>query len=135
MIARVAAYAFEYLSGNGGWLTATLLGQVAFSVRWQLNARLAYVQRSPSSLQTVGVCAIFSSIDFDESRVIFGANKLEREKIYCEKGYISQPIPTATSRKARNAHRVYFARSVISRLERNAKVSETTSAKNKRAPK
>src|SRR6202043_968705 len=60
---------------------------------------------------------------------------VEREGSYCEKGYISQPIPIATSRKARNAHRVYFTRSVVPRLERNAKVRDTTSAKNNSAPK
>src|ERR1700730_480016 len=58
-----------------------------------------------------------------------------KKPCYCEKGYINQPTPIATSRKARNAHRVYFARSVAPRLERNAKVMETTRAKNNSAPK
>src|SRR5579863_10301664 len=69
-------------------------------------------------------------------RVLLGINNdRTRKSHYCEKGYISQPIPTATSKKARNAHRVYFRRSVELCLERNAKVNETTIAKNKSAPK
>ncbi len=52
---------------------------------------------------------------------------------YCENGYISQPIPMATKRNARNAHAKYFARSDAPRLDRNAKLTDTASAKNAKA--
>jgi hypothetical protein len=52
---------------------------------------------------------------------------------YREKGYISHPIPTATSRKARNAHAIYFVRSKTPRTERNANVTDTPRAKNTKA--
>src|ERR1700680_1532234 len=48
---------------------------------------------------------------------------------YRENGYITQPLPIATKRNARNAHAKYLARSVVPRLDRNAKVADTTSAK------
>jgi len=51
------------------------------------------------------------------------------ENAYLENGYISQPIPIATRRNVRNAHAKYFARSAAPRLERNAKVKDTTKAK------
>ena len=54
---------------------------------------------------------------------------------YREKGYISHPMPTATSKKATKAHAVYFTRSMEPRLERNANVTETVRAKNTSAPK
>jgi hypothetical protein len=52
---------------------------------------------------------------------------------YCENGYISQPIPTATSKNARNAHKTYLVRSEAPRLERNANVSDTNRAKSNSA--
>src|ERR1700730_10053737 len=52
---------------------------------------------------------------------------------YCEKGYISQPIPIATSRNARKAKAKYFARSTVSCLDRNANVADTARAKSARA--
>ena len=52
---------------------------------------------------------------------------------YRENGYISQPIPMATKRNVRNAQAKYFARSTAPRLERNAKVADTTKAKNTKA--
>jgi hypothetical protein len=49
---------------------------------------------------------------------------------YRENGYISQPIPIATRRKARNDHKTYFARSGAFCFDRNANVTDTTNAKN-----
>jgi len=59
--------------------------------------------------------------------------RLLYEAGYLEKGYISQPIPTATSKNATNAQAMYFARSDSSRFERNANVTDTTRAKNVKA--
>ena len=52
---------------------------------------------------------------------------------YRESGYISQPIPTAISRNAKNAHRIYFTRSEALFFERNANVTDTATAKNNKA--
>src|SRR5258708_31767840 len=54
---------------------------------------------------------------------------------YRENGNISQPIPIATKRNIRNAHAKYFARSTVSRLDRKAKVTDTTNAKKVKASK
>src|SRR5579864_4453448 len=54
---------------------------------------------------------------------------------HCEKGYMSQPMPIAMTRKARNAQSEYSARSRVVRLDRKANVIETTKAKNTSAPK
>src|SRR6266853_1224241 len=54
---------------------------------------------------------------------------------YRENGNISQPIPIATKMNIRNAHAKYFARSTVPRLDRKAKVAETTSAKKVKASK
>src|SRR6267378_8205871 len=54
---------------------------------------------------------------------------------YRENGNISQPIPIATKRNIRNAHAKYFARSTVPRLDRKAKVTDTTNAKKVKASK
>jgi len=94
---------------------------------------VGYVMSSPSDPQEQNDCAKFVDMHLcfrGNGKALLGGNAG-----YWEKGYISQPIPTATKMKARKAHSVYFMRSRSVRLERNAKVIDTTSAKNIIAPK
>ena len=85
----------------------------------------------PTELPRLGV--IHSSIAW--KKLSNAAVKAAARNDYCEKGYISQPIPIATRRNARNAHAKYFARSTAPRLDRYANVSDTTSEKSVRASK
>ena len=74
------------------------------------------------------LCVIHSSIAW--KKLSNAATEPAARSGYCEKGYISQPIPIATNRNARNAHKKYFTRSGVSRFDRNANVMETAIAKN-----
>src|SRR5258706_6390607 len=73
----------------------------------------------PTELPRLGV--IHSSIAL--KKLSNAAVNAAARNHYCEKGYISQPIPMATRRNARKAHAKYFARSSARRLDRNANVS------------
>ena len=79
----------------------------------------------PTELPRLGV--IHSSIA--RKKLSNAAMKYGERKTYCVNGYMSQPMPIATTRKATNAHTIYCTRSDVSRLDRNAKVTDTTSAK------
>src|SRR5712672_1267767 len=83
----------------------------------------------PTELPRLGV--IHSSIAW--KKLSNAAVKAAARNNYCEKGYISQPIPIATRRNARKAHAKYFARSAAPRLDRNANVRDTASEKSARA--
>src|SRR5258706_9432540 len=79
----------------------------------------------PTELPRLGV--IHSSIAW--KKLSNAAMKVAARNDYCEKGYISQPIPIATARNARKAQAKYFARSTAPRLDRNANVRDTASEK------
>ena len=60
-------------------------------------------------------------------------DEVARKKNYCENGYISQPIPIATTKKARSDQRAYLQRSEATGFDRKAKRTETTRAKKAKA--
>src|SRR5882762_821850 len=76
----------------------------------------------PTELPRLGV--IHSSIAW--KKLSNAAVKAAARNGYRENGNISQPIPIATKRNIRNAHPKYFARSNAPRLDRKAKVADTT---------